>query len=201
MVPDEQPPVAAGKSDLPNPKGPRRRSRRGGRRHSRRRQPANGESPNPAASKTDADPSDESIEDVSTGGPVDEVNEPEAFTEPDESPLPDSPSPSEIEKTEETRSPFTRHPEDRQKAFHREPEHFQSRQTEVKEKDRSISTAIEQVNKVIADLKTTLEEMEDVLETLELAERQKISDERELENLHRSLRRLNRPRGDESHRP
>jgi len=36
--------------------------------------------------------------------------------------------------------------------------------------------------------------MEDVLETLELAERQKIADEHEIETLLRSLRQLQRPR-------
>jgi len=36
--------------------------------------------------------------------------------------------------------------------------------------------------------------MEEVLETLELAERQKIDDEREIQNLQRALRQLNRPR-------
>ena len=61
----------------------------------------------------------------------------------------------------------------------------------------SITRAIEQVNEIIADLKHALEEMDDILETLELAERQKIDDEREIENLQRALRRINRPREDE----
>jgi hypothetical protein len=36
--------------------------------------------------------------------------------------------------------------------------------------------------------------MEEVLETLELAERQKIADEQEIETLRRGLRQLHRPR-------
>jgi hypothetical protein len=36
--------------------------------------------------------------------------------------------------------------------------------------------------------------MEEVLETLELAERQKDADEREIESLRRSLRQIHRPR-------
>jgi len=47
-------------------------------------------------------------------------------------------------------------------------------------------------------LKETLEEMEEVLETLELAEREKIADERELEQLRRTLRGLHRGRDSSS---
>ncbi len=36
--------------------------------------------------------------------------------------------------------------------------------------------------------------MDEVLETLELAERQKIADEQEIETLHRGLRHLHRPK-------
>ena len=37
--------------------------------------------------------------------------------------------------------------------------------------------------------------MEDVLELVEHAERQKLGDEREIESLHRALRQLQQPRG------
>jgi methyl-accepting chemotaxis protein len=63
----------------------------------------------------------------------------------------------------------------------------------------AISTAIEEVNKVVEELKRALDEMEEVLELLELAERQKIDDEREIEELKRALRRLHRPRESERH--
>ena len=53
--------------------------------------------------------------------------------------------------------------------------------------------AIQQVTHIVEDLKRALEEMEEVLETLEFAERQKIDDEREIENLQRALRKLHRP--------
>ena len=59
---------------------------------------------------------------------------------------------------------------------------------------RSVGQAIEQVNAIIEELKHTLDEMEEVLETLEVAERQKIDDEREIEHLQRALRQLHRPR-------
>jgi hypothetical protein len=43
--------------------------------------------------------------------------------------------------------------------------------------------------------------MEEVLETLELADRQKIEDEREIESLRRALRQLHEPRdGDRERR-
>ena len=54
----------------------------------------------------------------------------------------------------------------------------------------AVTQAIEQVNQVIEELKRALDEME---EGLELAERQKLGDEREIESLQRALRRLHRP--------
>ena len=54
--------------------------------------------------------------------------------------------------------------------------------------------AIEEVNHIITTLKESLDEMEEVLETLELAERQKDVDEREIESLRRALRHLQQPR-------
>jgi hypothetical protein len=57
-----------------------------------------------------------------------------------------------------------------------------------------VQKAIEEVNQIIETLRGTLEEMEEVLETLELAERQKIADEQEIETLRRGLRQLHRPR-------
>ncbi len=57
----------------------------------------------------------------------------------------------------------------------------------------AIQKAIEQVNHIIESLRESLDEMEEVLETIEVAERQKNADEAELESLRRSLGRL-RPR-------
>jgi predicted RNase H-like nuclease (RuvC/YqgF family) len=64
-------------------------------------------------------------------------------------------------------------------------------------KTPAITDAIEQVNRIIEELKHSLDEMEEVLETLELAERQKIDDEREIQNLQRALRQMHRPRDSE----
>ena len=58
----------------------------------------------------------------------------------------------------------------------------------------SVQQAIEEVNQVITTLRETLDDMEEVLETLELAERQKNADEHEIESLRRALRQFQRPR-------
>lgn len=58
----------------------------------------------------------------------------------------------------------------------------------------AVQQAIEEVNQIIGTLRGTLDDMEAVLETLELAERQKIADEQEIETLRRGLRQLHRPR-------
>jgi polyhydroxyalkanoate synthesis regulator phasin len=50
------------------------------------------------------------------------------------------------------------------------------------------------VNQIIETLRESLDDMEEVLETLELAERQKNADEQEIEQLRRSLRPLQHPR-------
>lgn len=59
----------------------------------------------------------------------------------------------------------------------------------------SISESIETVNQVIAKLKETLVDMEDVLEALEVLERQGDGDEREIQRLHRLVQDMQRPRG------
>ena len=58
----------------------------------------------------------------------------------------------------------------------------------------AVHEAIEEVNHIIETLRGTLDDMEEVLETLELAERQKNADEQEIETLRRGLRQLHRPR-------
>ena len=58
----------------------------------------------------------------------------------------------------------------------------------------AVQQAIEEVNQIIETLRGTLDDMEAVLETLELAERQKNADEQEIETLRRGLRQFHRPR-------
>jgi hypothetical protein len=56
--------------------------------------------------------------------------------------------------------------------------------------------AADDVADVIESLKQTLAQMEEVMELIELAERQKLTDEREIESLHRALRQLQSRRPD-----
>ena len=65
----------------------------------------------------------------------------------------------------------------------------------------AVQQAIEEVNQIIETLRGTLDDMEAVLETLELAERQKTADEQEIETLRRGLRQLHRPREGGQHPP
>jgi len=66
----------------------------------------------------------------------------------------------------------------------------------------AVQQAIEEVSHIIETLRGALEDMEEVLETLELAERQKTADEQEIETLRRGLRHLHPPRegGEHAHR-
>jgi hypothetical protein len=50
------------------------------------------------------------------------------------------------------------------------------------------------VTQVVESLKQALNQMEDVLELVEHAERQKLADEREIDSLRRLLRQLQPPR-------
>ena len=58
----------------------------------------------------------------------------------------------------------------------------------------AIRGALDDVNDVLERLHRAVDEMEGVLETLEIAERQKTADEREIESLRRALRQFQRPR-------
>jgi hypothetical protein len=64
------------------------------------------------------------------------------------------------------------------------------------EKDSSaISRAIDEVRQIVISLEQVLEQMEEVRELVELVDRQKSADEREIESLRRALRRIQQPRG------
>jgi hypothetical protein len=62
------------------------------------------------------------------------------------------------------------------------------------QKHSGIAKAIEQVNRITEELRRALFHMEEVLDTLELADRQKVEDEREIQSLRRALRNLHEPR-------
>jgi hypothetical protein len=58
----------------------------------------------------------------------------------------------------------------------------------------AIGQAIDEVMQIVDSLKGALDQMDEVLELVEVAERQKLADEREIESLRRALRQLQRPR-------
>ena len=64
----------------------------------------------------------------------------------------------------------------------------------------SVEEAIEEVSNIVETLRGALDGMEEVLELLELYERQKNLDEREIDSLRRALRQMHRPR-DAGHHP
>jgi hypothetical protein len=65
---------------------------------------------------------------------------------------------------------------------------------EPKLQGSAISQALSEVMDIVESLKHANEQMEEVLELVELAERQKIADEHEIESLRRALRQMQRPR-------
>ena len=77
---------------------------------------------------------------------------------------------------------------------------------EPKLQGSAVSQALSEVMDIVESLKHANEQMEEVLELVELAERQKIADEHEIESLRRAMRQLQRPRssgprGEEKHLP
>jgi hypothetical protein len=64
----------------------------------------------------------------------------------------------------------------------------------------AITRAISEVTEVVGSLRRALEQMEEVLELVELAERQKLAGEREIDSLLRALRQL-QSRGGRTERP
>ena len=65
----------------------------------------------------------------------------------------------------------------------------------------AIGQAVEEVTQIVETLKQTLDQMEEVFELVELAERQKLADEREIESLRLALRKIHQPRGERHQRP
>jgi len=58
-----------------------------------------------------------------------------------------------------------------------------------------MSRAVEEVRLIVQALEQALEQMEEVQELVDLVDRQKSADEREIESLRRALRRIQQPRG------
>jgi 2-keto-4-pentenoate hydratase len=54
---------------------------------------------------------------------------------------------------------------------------------------------MDEVRQIVQSLEQALEQMEEVQELIDLADRQKSADEREIDSLRRALRRIQQPRG------
>jgi hypothetical protein len=65
----------------------------------------------------------------------------------------------------------------------------------------AVSKAVDEVRQIVESLEHALEQMEEVLKLVELAEHQKFDDEREIESLRRALRKIQPPRGRQEERP
>jgi predicted RNase H-like nuclease (RuvC/YqgF family) len=114
---------------------------------------------------------------------------------------PDQPEPeSHFEHSQTTQAPPYEPEPERERP---EPQyHSVSKHPEGARAETGVRQAIEEVERIIENLKITLDDMDEVLELLELAERQKTLDEQEIESLKRALRQIHRPRegGQPSHR-
>jgi exonuclease VII small subunit len=64
----------------------------------------------------------------------------------------------------------------------------------------AISKAVDEVRQIVESLEQALQQMEEVLRLVEVAERQKITDEHEIESLRRALRRIQQPRSGQPER-
>jgi chorismate synthase len=65
----------------------------------------------------------------------------------------------------------------------------------------AISKAVDEVRQIVESLEQALQQMEEVLRLVEVVERQKITDEHEIESLRHALRRIQQPRSRQPERP
>jgi hypothetical protein len=76
----------------------------------------------------------------------------------------------------------------------RRPKSFPRRENFRPAEISAINQAIVHATEIVGALQQSLDQMEEILELVELAERQKIADEREIDELRRALHRLQPPR-------
>ena len=182
----------------PNPLRRRRRGSRGGRGRSRR--PA----PNPTPSNEAAPPEDVEIKpdegaDFDQGSETQEAVETEAAAQAEsqnesESPV-DTVADAEAnlesaEREPQRPRPSVQRPQDVRPQRESRPQRPPQPPPEPRRQGSAVAQAVEDIYGIVETLKKVMEELDELLETLELAERQKIEDERELENLRRAMRQL-----------
>lgn len=184
MDPEPKPGVEGVSPERAGTSQPVRRSRRGGRgrRGGRPRAPRPGDQ-EPLA------PSAEAAEPIQSGAepfPVEQETDLPPAHEVRETP------PAPMRESRETSRPPMREPRETAPPPFRESRPAQP---------MAVQEAIEEVNHIIEALRGSLNDMEEVLESLELAERQKIADEQEIETLRRGLRQMHRPPDRGQHPP
>jgi hypothetical protein len=178
MAPDQEPGPGSAPPERTGTAPHRRRGRRSGRGRRGR-----GPRPSPAATEELPPSAEQQAEPLP---PLAETASAEGVlaTPPFAEPLPIPPTPMRPAVEEPHHLPAIREP-----------------RTTSPASPAAVQQAIEEVNHIIETLRGTLDDMEEVLETLELAERQKNADEQEIETLHRGLRQLHRPREGGHHPP
>ena len=198
-MPDEQsnlnlPPAARRPSN-------RRRGRRGGRGRGRGPRPADEAAQPPHAGDVSNPPADSGAEPASV--PEDQGDLP---GQPEEAPVGSiSGSATPASTFEETAPPIRqqspppprpqRRPEPPAPKQWVKPADFRPAETSA------IHQAVAHATEIAEGLRELVDRIEEILELVEVAERQKLADERELENLRRALRRIQPPRQSHGHEP
>jgi len=215
-VPDEQSNLNLPASARRPAANTRRRGRRGGRGRSRSPRPAAEKAAAPGEISPASEPAEETAvhpetmeneTDTSGGFREPHPEEPAEFAAPvEDSPLaaaeepaaeipPATPAP----EPEPARAPAPPREFQRERRPERRPEP-QRPKPWVKPADfrpaeaSAISQAVEHATEIAESLKQMIDHLDEVLELVEVAERQKLADEREIDELRRALRRIQPPR-------
>lgn len=201
--------------------GNRRRGRRGGR----------GRSPRPVIAKAGApgpeeiSPAPETLEPNAPPEAAEQADHHEADSSGDfREPHAEAPADFASHETEPVEKPVTepaaenfpapeaRAPREPQREFPRDrrpdrrPEPPRQRQwarpADFRPAETSaISEAVAHATEIAGSLKQMIDQLDEVLELVEVAERQKLADEREIDELHRALRRIQPPRREQPPQP
>jgi hypothetical protein len=123
-----------------------------------------------------------------------EVSSPFENAEPEPAAEPSEPESFAKDIEPETRSIRESREVEPEPEREREPVRVSEPEPELDETGSPISRAIEKVQLITKELRDALDQMEDILELLEEAERQQIGDDREVKALRKSLENLHRGR-------
>ena len=132
---------------------------------------------------------EEPIEEQAEGAPPEEISQSpaEAAAEP-VAEIPRSPEPERERRPERPARPEYRRPEPQRPRPWVKPADFRPAEASA------ISQAVAHATEIAESLKHTIDQLDEILELVEFAERQKIADEREIDELRRALRRIQPPR-------